>query len=266
MLASLIIPYYKDIPALELILTALNNQSAKGDFEVIIAEDNNAPETILFIEKIRPLLLYPLQHIAQEDIGYRRAKALNNGIRIAKGELIIFTDGDCIPHKHFIRSYLKEIEEKKILYGRRVNLGQKISLQLLHTRSAEKLNLLTIALAGSTRVAEGLYLPFYPEVWKSKRQLWGCNMGVLKKHLVEVNGFDEDYAEYGPEDLDICTRLQRSGCALKSVKFQAIIYHLYHKTRALDDVMQRGKQLFDEKMKAQGWFCKNGLVKTGTLA
>ena len=29
MLASVIIPYYKDLVALELVLTALNNQSAK---------------------------------------------------------------------------------------------------------------------------------------------------------------------------------------------------------------------------------------------
>jgi len=263
MLASLIIPYYKDIPALELILIALNKQSAKGDFEVVIAEDDNAPETALFLERIKPSLLYPVQHIAQEDIGYRRAKALNNGIKIAQGNFIIFTDGDCIPHKHFIRSYLRESEEKKILYGRRINLSEKISLQLRHTKSLNKLNMLSAALAGSTRVVEGLYLPFYPQAWKSKRQLWGCNMGVLKKHLLEVNGFDEDYAEYGPEDLDICIRLQRSGCILKSVKYQAIIYHLYHKTRALDDVMKRGKKLFDEKMNSLELFCRNGIIKTG---
>src|ERR1051326_8993412 len=52
MLASLIIPYYKDIIALELILTALNKQSAKGQFEVIIAEDDNAAETKEFLVKI----------------------------------------------------------------------------------------------------------------------------------------------------------------------------------------------------------------------
>ena len=43
--ASLIIPFYKDIPGLELILIALNKQSAKGSFEVIIAEDDNALTT-----------------------------------------------------------------------------------------------------------------------------------------------------------------------------------------------------------------------------
>jgi cellulose synthase/poly-beta-1,6-N-acetylglucosamine synthase-like glycosyltransferase len=261
MLASLIIPYYKDIVALELILTALNKQSAKGDFEVIIAEDDNASETKNFLAKSIPLLNYPLQHVTQEDKGYRRSKALNNGIKVAKANFIIFIDGDCIPHKHFIKEYIKEKEEKKVLYGRRVNLSEKFSNELRKTKSLKKLNILSTAFSKSTRVVEGLYIPFYPERFKSKRQLWGCNMAVLKKHLIEVNGFDEDYVEYGPEDLDIYCRLSKLGCELKSVKYQAIIYHLYHKTKGLDDVIKRGKTIFDQKMNAGLIRCINGIEK-----
>ena len=46
---SLIIAYYKNIPALELIFESLKLQTFH-DFEVIIAEDDNADETILFLE------------------------------------------------------------------------------------------------------------------------------------------------------------------------------------------------------------------------
>ncbi|MFT3681682.1 MAG: glycosyltransferase [Ferruginibacter sp.] len=261
--ASLIIPFYKDLEALELILTALNGQSAKGRFEVIIAEDDDATATRSFLEKIQPALNYPLQHTSQPDEGYQRSKALNNGIRIAKNELIVFTDGDCIPHKHFIKSYLAEAKDDLLLYGRRVNLGEKFSRQIRQTKQLDKLNLLSLLLSDSTRVTEGLFLPFYPASFKSKRQPWGCNMGAMKKNITAVNGFDEDYKEWGPEDLDLYWRLTQAGCASQSVKYQAIIYHLYHKTKGVTDVAERGKKLFDDKVKAGIIFCKNGLVKAG---
>ena len=80
MLASVIIPYYKDLVALELVLTALNNQSAKNRFEVVIAEDDNDPETKIFLDKHKASFQFEIQHVNQEDKGYRRSKALNNGI------------------------------------------------------------------------------------------------------------------------------------------------------------------------------------------
>ena len=165
MKASLIIPFYKDLAALELILQALCFQSAKGRFEVVIAEDDDAPKTVSFLEKIQPQLNFPLQHISQPDEGYRRSKALNNGLRIAKHDLIVFTDGDCLPHRHFIRSYLNKAADKKLLYGRRVNMGEKFSAILRETKDDSTVNFLSLLLSDSSRVAEGLYLPFYPASW-----------------------------------------------------------------------------------------------------
>ncbi len=259
--ASLIIPFYKDIPALELILLALNKQSAKGSFEVIIAEDDNAAETVSFLQKAVSTLDFPLQHVSQEDMGFRKCKALNNAVKIAKYELLIFIDGDCIPHKHFVKEYLKEAEEKKILYGRRVNLSEPFTKELLNTKNINKLNLFNLIGTGSTRIKEAIYLPFAPGFIKSKRKFWGCNWGVLKNELLAVNGFDEDFAEYGYEDFDIFWRLDKDGCRLKSVKYQAIVYHLHHKTRAHDEVMNRVQILYEQKVQIGNIRCKNGLEK-----
>ena len=261
MLASLIIPYYKDLVALELVLTALNNQSAKNRFEVVIAEDDNDPETKIFLDTYKASFQFEIQHVTQEDKGYRRSKALNNGIKVAKNELIIFIDGDCIPHKHFIKNYLAEAKENLLLYGRRVNLGEKISNQLRQSKKLFLLSFFSLLLSDSNRVTEGVYLPFYPNCLKSKRQPWGCNMGALKKNIIAINGFDEDYQEWGPEDLDFCHRLIQSGAATRSVKFQSIIYHLYHTSKGAVEVIKRGKKIFDEKVNSGIIFCKNGLTK-----
>ena len=44
MQASVIISYYKNLPNLELVLLALEKQTAREDFEVIVSEDDDAPE------------------------------------------------------------------------------------------------------------------------------------------------------------------------------------------------------------------------------
>jgi GT2 family glycosyltransferase len=259
--ASLIIPFYKDIQALELILLSLNRQSAKGMFELVLAEDDNATETVNFLEKIKPSLLFPVQHVSQPDEGYRRAKALNNGIAAAQNPLLIFSDGDCILHTHFIKSYLQRAGQNIFLYGRRVNLGQAFSEALRQSKDITTLNMPSLFGKGNSRIAEGFYLPFYPGFLKSKRQPWGCNMGMLKNDIEAVNGFDEDYKEWGPEDLDVFWRMKQNGCQSRSLKYNAIMYHLYHPTRGLTEVAERGKKMFNDKVKAGHIICRNGLVK-----
>ncbi len=261
MQASVIIPLYKDLKGLELILLALNRQTAAGSFEVIVAEDDNAPETIAFLQSLMPTLRYPVIHISHQDRGFRKCEALNNAVKKTTADYLIFIDGDCIPHKNFVEQYLKEREDNKILYGRRVNLGEKITAKLISSKDLGLLSFIRLLFTDSTRVKEALYIPFMPAVFKSKRQFWGCNWGILKKHFEAINGYDEDYTEYGFEDLDIYSRMNMAGFVLKSVKFQCIVYHLYHKTRAFDELMNRGKMMYEEKMKAGRSECVNGLKK-----
>ncbi|UAY50995.1 glycosyltransferase [Ferruginibacter albus] len=261
MKASLIIPFYKDLKGLELIFLALNKQSAKGAFEVIIAEDAEAKETIDFLLTIKPSLQFPVLHTSQEDKGFRKCRALNNAVKLANSDYLVFIDGDCIPHNHLIKEYLALKEKNKVIYGRRVNLSQSITEKLLYTKNIGILTLLNLLTSKSSRVKEGLYLPFVPRSMKSKRQFWGCNWAVLKEHLFAINGFDEDYTEYGYEDIDTYNRLYAIGCRPESSKFRAIVYHLYHRHLGNDDVMARMKSLF-EKKQAEGLFrCKNGIEK-----
>jgi glycosyltransferase involved in cell wall biosynthesis len=263
MQASVVISYYKNIPNLELLLLALNVQTANNSFEVIVSEDAADVETVVFLNKIRPTLSFPLFHVAQEDKGFRKCKALNNAVRQGSAEFIIFLDGDCIPHKKLVEEYLKEKKEGRVLYGRRVMLSEKISRQLLKTKQLQKLNLFNIMITGSERIEEGIYLPFSIEQKKKDGLLLGCNMGIFKKHLIAINGFDEDYeSSGGGEDSDIEWRLKAmGGISFYSMRFKAIVYHLYHPVRFLLETMLHNKSVFDNK-KAEGHFiCKNGLQK-----
>jgi cellulose synthase/poly-beta-1,6-N-acetylglucosamine synthase-like glycosyltransferase len=265
MQASVVISYYKNIPNLELILLALNEQTAKGSFEVIVSEDAEEAATAAFINAVRPTLGFPLIHVTQEDKGFRKCKALNNAIQQTTTDFIIFLDGDCIPHKKLLEEYLKEKKEGRVLYGRRVMLSEKLSQQLLKTKDLKKLNLFNLVATGCERIEEGIYLPFPVGYVQKKKEalLLGCNMGLFKKQLLDINGFDEDYeSSGGGEDTDIEWRLKAmGGVSFYSMKFKAIVYHLYHPVRFSMETMLRNKAVLDNK-EAQGLFvCKNGTKK-----
>ncbi|MGG9970984.1 glycosyltransferase [Ferruginibacter sp. SUN002] len=265
MQASVVISYYKNIPNLELILLGLNRQSAKGEFEVIISEDDDAIETVHFIDQQRKQLNFPIIHLSQEDTGFRKCKALNKAVNAATTDLVIFIDGDCIPHKHFIKQYIKQKSCGDVLFGRRVKLSEKITQLLLKNKRLGALNFLNLLLTGCQRVEEGLYLPLLTKKLKKKKsgRLLGCNMGIAKKSLTTINGFDEDYIAPGAgEDSDIEWRLEASGATFHSMKFSSIVYHLYHEERFNREMERKNfETMMYPKMKLGFFACKNGLTK-----
>jgi glycosyltransferase involved in cell wall biosynthesis len=263
--ASVIISYYKNLQNLELILLALNNQTARGCFEAIISEDDNSRETLDFINQQRPVQSYPLLHVSQTDEGFRKCKALNASVVAAKTDFIIFLDGDCIPHKKLIEEYIKAKRTGRVLYGRRVMLSGEISSKLLQDKKLSSLNFFNLLLTGCKRIEEGLYLKVIPQRFKKKDsgRLLGCNMGISKSDIIAINGFDEDYiAPGGGEDTDIEWRLQRlNSIEFYSMKYRAIVYHIYHIER-FSNAMEIKARVIVEQKKRQGFFiCKNGIEK-----
>lgn len=268
MQASVVISYYKNIANLEILLLALKNQSSKNIFEVIVSEDDNALATKDFISQQQPLLPFSLIHVSQSDEGFRKCKALNRAIEASSTDFILFLDGDCIPHRHFIKEYLLAKQPGRILYGRRVMLSDKISNVILQHKRIAGLGILNLLLKGCKRVEEGLYMPFVPQFLKQKKdgRLLGCNMGILKKDLLSINGFDEDYNfAGGGEDSDIEWRLEAlKNLTFYSMKFRAIVYHLYHIDRFTPAMELKNNVVLAKKISQNNFVCINGIQKLDT--
>ena len=139
MKVSIVIAFYKDLEALELILEALTRQTY-SNFEVVIAEDNNDTETIILVNRFRMQL--EIIHSGHEDVGRTKAAAQNKAICKATGEYLVFIDGDCVPYSTFIEGHVVLSEKKKVLSGRRVNVDASLSSAMrkkqLKTSSFEK--------------------------------------------------------------------------------------------------------------------------------
>ena len=258
---SVIIAYYRNLPFLELVLEGLKRQSL-NDFEVILAEDDNNPETLDFLEMARDRYLFPLKHVSQETKkGFRKTTMLNKALRISAGMIIVFLDGDTIPHRHLLRQYAKNITEGYFASGRRVLLGEKLSSRLLSQKTLSLLRPLPLIFSDSRLLKEGIYFPWFGLHLKMKK-LSGCNWGAWKPDLIRVNGFDEDYVRPGVgEDHDIEWRLLAAGVRKRSIKNRAIAYHLHHAKLARPEDVKLNNEMLREKMGAERIRCIHGLTR-----
>ena len=124
---SIILSYYRHPANLRLILKALNRQSVTG-FEVILSEDDNNPETREFVRDHASDYTFELVHLHQEvDDGFRKCAMLNRSVLAARSEKLAFIDGDCVPHRHFVRGYVENLEPGFYYSGRAVLLGEEVS-------------------------------------------------------------------------------------------------------------------------------------------
>jgi hypothetical protein len=88
-------------------------------------------------------------------------------------------------------------------------------------------------------------------------------MGLAKKDLIAINGFDEDYtAAGGGEDSDIEWRLKALGnISFYSMKFSAIVYHIYHQERFSKAMELKNEEIMAKKIQLGFFRCRNGIQK-----
>ncbi len=265
---SVVVAVYKDAEALGLILDALERQSYQ-DFEVIVAQDCESDE---IKECVKSHARLNIKHTTQKDDGWRKNASINNAIRVSDGELIVFIDGDCIPNEHFIKEYNSLREENTVLCGRRIELGSKYSaklreksLNILDLQKNYIFNIFDLLKDDTRHYEEGIYLSDFLYNLKHKNKsgsVLGCNFGVNKKDLVEINGFNEDYtAPSVGEDTDIEYRLKLKGCSFKRVRNKAFVFHLYHKEVYDSVANEKSMKVFNRVKEAKEMVCEHGLSR-----
>jgi len=267
--ASLIISVYNDTQFLSVVLNSVKAQTFK-DFEIIISEDGEHEHVRAFLSNYP--FENPWQHLTQQDLNWRKNRALNRAILATKSEYIVFIDGDTVLHPRFMEHHVHMAGEKLILGGKRLKMNEKLTTLFLNgTLSPLKINtyLLThlpfLRKAGIRFPEEGFYinpngiLGFIPKK-RHLKNLTGCNMSFSKKAIMAINGFDEDYTLPAiGEDIDLIWRFQKAGFQLGSVRNLAVQYHLHHKENWLDQELNLQKLRIKQD---QGTFhCLNGIEK-----
>lgn len=272
MKVSLIIPVYKQVKELEVVLENLKFQTYKN-FEIIITEDDESKDIKDLVEKYKSS--YSIKLCQQEDKGFRKCKALNSAIKISEGDYIIFNDCDCVPSVDFISGHLSLAKTGIFLSGRRVMLGPSFTKSLMNLerniKSIESRFILDLPwhiLDRTDYLEEGIR--FSPKgLWRKffsprpMRNVLGANFSFFKSDILKINGFDEDYVTYGVgEDNDLKWRFEAIGNEIGSTRNTAVTYHLgKHEVGKAYDVVCKNREAQKSKMNRNEYFCKNGLVK-----
>lgn len=235
MFISVIVATYNRPDALSAVLRSLSKQDDRN-FEVVVADDGSGSETRAVINDARSTFAVPLSHVWQNDEGFRLAAARNRATAGARGEYLIYLDGDCIVRRHFVRAHRALAENGWCVTGGRVLLSESMTRSVLSEDNAiEDWRVVDAARAArQKKLNRALSLPWLPlgPLRKLGSRRWqrlrGCNFAAYRSDIERVNGFDEKFAGWGFEDSDFAVRMLESGVRLKNGRMATNVYHLWH--------------------------------------
>jgi len=263
---SVIVVTYEAPRELDLVLAALSRQSRRPE-EVFIADDGSGAPTRTVIESWSERLGAPLHHVHQRDVGYRKARIVNEAARRARGERLLMLDGDSFPHRDWVADHCSAAGPRAVLCGRRVKLGPDISPRITQGEvlagvydSAFARPLLRSKLAGDTeRWSLGMRLPalLARVLHPRPRKLMGVNFSLPRAAFFDVNGYDEGWVVYGHEDRDLELRLQRAGWPFRALLNRGIVYHLWHREREKSELT---RELLAQAERSTAKRCERGLI------
>ncbi|MBU0969888.1 MAG: glycosyltransferase family 2 protein [Proteobacteria bacterium] len=256
---SVIVTTYNRPDALKKVLEGLVRQTLLPH-EIIIADDGSAPETARMLVPYLTQSDMAVHHVWQADRGFRAARIRNRAILKSSGEYLLLLDGDCIPERHFVADHLSMAEEGCFFQGKRVLVNQKIADRFDHREMASFRKLMAhVMTAGISNSHHVLRIPFFPSY--KVRKLSGvrsCNMGLFKKDVIAINGFNNEFDGWGREDTEFVVRLFRYGVKRKENSFRAICYHLWHREN-LRTRLEKNDRILENAIVSAAFFCDSGL-------
>ncbi|MFI5364009.1 MAG: glycosyltransferase [Candidatus Binatia bacterium] len=155
-------------------------------YQVIVVNDGSTDRTLEISQRYPEVRIF-----SQENKGLSVAR--NVGIAHASGEIVAFTDSDCVVDPDWL-TYLAY----KFVHGGFVAVGGP---NLPPPEDARIPACVAASPGGPTHVL------LDDEV---AEHIPGCNMAFLKTALDEIGGFDPIYRAAG-DDVDVCWRLQNNG-------------------------------------------------------
>jgi glycosyltransferase involved in cell wall biosynthesis len=236
MKTAVILTTYNRPDALRAVLEGYRVQDTR-EFELIIADDGSTRETAALIEQYRRELPVPLEHVWQEDRGFRAGAVRNRALTRTTADYVIFSDGDCVPPVFFVSRHIALAEPHCFLAANRVLLSEAFTRAVLEKRIPIHAWSTGHWLAAWLRRDVNRALPLVrlpdkgfrkvsPRRWEGVKT---CNFSAWRADLLRANGFDERYAGWGLEDSDLVVRLLHAGVQHKSARFAAPVFHLWHR-------------------------------------
>lgn len=105
---SVVIPTYNEEKNIERCLRALEEQTLpREDFEIIVVDGQSSDRTVDIAQRYADKVIQQVS----EGVGGAR----NDGVRTAKGDIIVTTDADCIPHREWLEVVQEHFEDENVV-------------------------------------------------------------------------------------------------------------------------------------------------------
>jgi glycosyltransferase involved in cell wall biosynthesis len=203
---TVIVSIYEQTECLPLLLKSLLEQRYTGRWELLLCDDGS-------VSDYRPLLdvennpMCDVRYLWQPHRGRGVCSSRNNGIRCARGELLVFVDADGFVPDDFLFTHVRAHTKGNSVYcgSRRLLFVQKAK-QLYETPIASLVEQYNKDVRDIRRWQERVFFH------SPHRACISCNMSVPRAANVY---FDESLRGWGCEDVELAYRLWKSGgCAI----------------------------------------------------
>lgn len=198
-IVSVIIPAFNCEKTISKTIQSILDQSY-GDVEIIIVDDGSSDSTAKIVKEFKNI-----KYFYQKNSG--PASARNFGAMNAKGDIVFFTDSDCIAHFDWIETAVKCFNDDVAVVAGSYGIANRESL-------------LARCIFEEIKFRHTKLMPKFPKAFGS------YNFGVKKNVFHEVGGFNTNYTSASGEDNDLSYKILKSGHKIFFEK-NAIVDH-YH--------------------------------------
>jgi glycosyltransferase involved in cell wall biosynthesis len=232
---SVIVSTYNKVEWLEKVLWGYQKQDYRG-FELLIADDGSTRDTRELILGFARQSAFPIRHIWHPDDGYQRSIILNAAILASRGDYLVFSDGDCIPRKDFVRTHAEMARPGYFLSGGSVYLSMAVSQvispdDVVSGRFADPSWLKSQGQdlgRHRLRLVSGGWSATVLDHLTTTNPTWNLNnASTWRDWIFAANGMETEM-QYGGADRALGSRLENLGLRGKLARFRAVLLHLDH--------------------------------------
>ena len=193
---SAIVPVYNRAGLMPKLIQALLNQDYP--VEIVIVDDGSTDNTADIVRG------FPVTYIHQKNSGPSAAR--NHGVNESGGDIVVFTDSDCVPQKDWIRRLIDGFEDDVGAVAGSYNIANPESL--LASCIHEEIKLRHLALKRKKYI----------------RAFGSYNVALKRNVFLKVGGFNEGYRSASGEDNDLSYKILKAGYKIR-FKDDALVAH-----------------------------------------
>lgn len=192
---SLIISTRNRAESLQRTLQAIEQIQTQADWELVVVDNGSTDDTAAVLDSFKNSSRLNVLVVQEPTPGL--ANARNAGVRAASGEVLVFTDDDCLPTINFI-------DATKLVFDEDARIGFSGGRILLHDPSDQPI---TIQESMTREQIE-------PGQFIEAGLIQGANFAFRRSALLQIGGFDPFFGAgsfYAVEDIDSVARVSAAG-------------------------------------------------------